>query len=99
MQARRLDGGAERSPRVAVVAALPVRLAADEVLGNLVGRGEPARAQEPRHRGGDHHLAPGGVRLQVLGRALPGELLADAEEARLEVHVTPPEPQRLADCA
>jgi hypothetical protein len=59
-----------------------VRLAEDEVLGVLVGRGEPALAQESRHHGGgEHDLAPGGVGLQGLRGAMPGELLADAEHA------------------
>ena len=60
-----------------------MRLAENEVLGVLVGRGEPALAQESRHGGGEHHPAPGGVRFQELRDAMSGELLADVEHARL----------------
>ena len=42
LEPRGLDGGA-------VVAALAVGLAEDQVLGPLVGRGEPASPQESRH--------------------------------------------------
>ena len=65
------------SPCGAVVASPTVRLAEDEVFGLLVGGGEPAFAQESRHGGGEHDLAPGGAVLttganstHVLGRSI-----------------------------
>jgi len=60
-----LTGGPEVLPRIAVVAPLAVVLAEDQRVGLLVGGGEPARAQEPRHGRGEHDLAPGGVGLQA----------------------------------
>ena len=90
VQARRLDGSAD-----AVSAALgrgPLTLPSPPE-----GKTERSSAEEPCHGGGEHHVPPTGVGLQVLRRAMAGELLADAEDGGLEVHVAPAEPEDLAD--
>ena len=54
-------------------------------------------AEHLHERGGEDHLALGGGGLQLLRGAPAGELLADTEQARVEVDVAPAEPERLAD--
>jgi len=62
-----------------------------------VRRREPVLAQQRHQRGGEHHLALRGGRLQLLREAAAGELLADVDEPRVEVDVAPAEAERLAD--
>ena len=88
-----VDGAAEGLADVAVVEAAAGRRE-DEVLGLLVGRGEPAFAQQLRDGGGEDDLASGGFGPEGAVEAVSGELAVDADDAYAVLHVGPAEAER-----